>query len=293
MLNLGWLKDTHQPSESTAAFTGPESRVSRDLARLFDTYDADYWVHGGDPVHPVEDHRGRLPHLASGAYERFWQEIRTSGHYEDLLGIIPGNHDVPIERFLAADEKACLNKAIHFDDGVSVIMINSVGDGRQTGSPMPTDEPGGWGVGYGFVGEEVLTWLETQLTRAGNNTKLVFSHHHLFFQSDSAFPHVYSPDDTMRAENMYWVVLNHNRVHECLSAFSKVIVFQAHAHQFNREGSRLLDGVQYLATTHYYDIPNDQVRGSYGLIRADRSGIAVDSIFPDGEQSTILDVSHE
>lgn len=293
MVRIGWLKDTHQPPHDSGGYDGPQELITRDIEAMFDKYDADWWIHTGDPSHPSGDHRGRVPHMGPGVYDAFWEYVNASRHYEDLLGIVPGNHDVPLERFLNSDKKAVLFKSAHFEEGVSIILINTAGGGTHTGSPTPRDDPGGYGVDYGYLPEYVLNWLDDQLREAGDNLKLVFPHHHLQFQADEAVPRAFSPDDTLREENMYWVVLNHRRVHKRLADHDKVVVPQSHLFQFEQEAVRTKNGVRYLATKHYYDMPNDRKRGTWGVIEAERDKVRVVTVEPDGSDSELLDHSFE
>jgi len=293
MITLGWLKDTHQPPHESSGYDGPQEQITQDIEAMFNEFGVDRWVHTGDPSHPIGDHRGRVPHMGEGVYSAFWDYVEQSGHYDDLLGILPGNHDVPLQNFLESDNKTVLNQAVHFDTGVSVLMINSVGGGTHTGSPSHADEPGGYGVDYGYVPEYVLDWLDEQLDHAADNLKLVFPHHHLQFQSDSAVEHVHSPDDTLREENMYWVVLNHRRVHDRLARHDKVVVPQSHVFQFDWEGVRNKDGVRYLTSKHYYDLVNDEKRGTWGVIEAANEHVRVVTVDPEGAENTLLDVAYD
>lgn len=294
MPRVGWMSDTHQsgPNDSVP---GPQDRITQDLNSLFNSYGSEHVYIGGDLAHPED--KTTVPHLEGDELDEFWKYVDKCD-YPAKITACPGNHDVPIQHFLQSDEdRTVLRGEYAHGDSLRVYLMNTVPTATVTGSPGITggtgDGQGGIGVIYGRIPYADLLWLDDRLTQAPDTaTKVVMTHHHVYFSNDSNLQgYSYSPDDNFRNPNNYWVCLNHEKIHDVLSSHSRVIVPQNDVYQFSSEGYRQLDGVYYLWKKHYYKGGNDSVH-TYAYIDGDSTGATVTTVdHSTGSMNTILDVA--
>jgi hypothetical protein len=251
-VQIGWVHDTglRRPDEEGAA--PRREAITTDLRSLFRGYDATLAVHGGDMVNSDQ---GKVPHIsAPGRYDTFWDVARELG-VEDRVWAVPGNHDVPIQRFFAAHPNAVWRRQFRFPEArTALFLLNTNGGGGATGSHGPTVASGqtAVGVNHGYVPHVDLLWLEEQLRDLPDSwAKLLVCHHHLYWSDDESLA-TYSPEPAHRSRNFYDVVLNARRVHDLLSRHSRVVACQAHLFQRGTEGNTAVDGVHYLHKSHYH-----------------------------------------
>lgn len=282
MVRIGWLPDPHvHPAEEV----GPGERLTTDIVSLFEEYGIEKLYVNGDLAsgHGSFDDSG-YEHTPPEYYNRFWKLVDDSG-YGDHLVCTPGNHDVPLQHYLASDDRARLRyKEVH--EGVTVLMVNTVGPGWVSGSP----ECGyGWTNGYVPYGD--LRWLDDELAAAGDDAKVVYFHHHAWLTPGD--PLASAPTDTQSIDQLYWVCRNYRAIHDVLSSYENVICPQGHTAQYATEGSSRVDGVEYLYKKHYADIrPDTSPVTTYAYLEVDRERCTVTTIDHDsGAENVVLDTT--
>lgn len=167
MVRIGWLSDSHI---DPILETGAGEKLTIDIISLFEEYEVSKLFFNGDAVYDSDDFNDSdYSHSRPVYYDRFWELVDNSG-YGDRLICTPGNHDVPLQYFLESDDRAQLrHKEIY--DGVTVLMMNTVGPGWVSGSPEA-----GYGWTTGYVPYSDLRWLDDELVAAGDDTKVVYFH---------------------------------------------------------------------------------------------------------------------
>lgn len=283
MVRVGWLGDVHQSGPNSAP-PGPRERFSDDLAALVEEHGVADVFCTGDCAHPRDDDRGRVPHVTAEDIGAFWRYVDASGHGEQVHAI-PGNHDVPLRTFLDADDRALWRGRFSYD-GVTVLVVTTAVPGAATGSPGRPNEQGGVGVNTGRIAYADLVWLETQLERAGDDTKIVFPHHPTYVLGDPGLD-AHSPDGTLREEQLYDICRNYRAIHGVLSRFGKVVVPCSHIYQFDAEGGYTVDGVTYAWKTHYYEFTADRV-WTYAYVEADADRVRIVTVDRDGRERPIV-----
>ncbi|MFC6724584.1 metallophosphoesterase family protein [Halobium palmae] len=283
MVRVGWLSDSHIDPNSDA---GAGSGLTEDVAALFEEWGVEHLYFNGDAVFQAGAFAsGGYEHSTPEYYDRFWELVDASG-YGDRVTVTPGNHDVPLQYFVESDERARLQFERTYDrDGVTVLMVNTVGPGAVSGS-----QEAGYGWTNGYVPYRQLRWLEDELSKAGDDTKLVFFHHHAWLTPGD--PLASAATDTQSIEQLYWVCRNYRAIHDRLSDHDKVVCPQAHTAQFVAEGSSRVDGVEYLYKKHYYNV-RDGGLTTYAFIDATEDGCTVTTVDRNtGEQNVILDAAY-
>lgn len=294
MTQIGLMSDSHNNETGPL---GARSRLSTDMVTLVETVGVEdiYWH--GDQVHP--DGKARRPHFAADYDAAFWDYVKDSGYYDRVGGVLPGNHDVPVQHFLESDPKAKDRFTKRYDDGLTVIGLNTSKTGYMTGAPgnPPGGNAGGQGPNTARLAYTDLWWLDAQLDAApATDTKLVVCHHAPYFSPNASLDHPnlviehtsYSPDATFRMYNSYDVVQNYKHAHQVLSKYNRVVVVYGHLFQFSVEGSDTVDGVTYCYKKHYYEHSGDNVH-TFAHVNATSTGATVTTReHSDGTETTIL-----
>lgn len=282
MTLLGWLSDTHIEADATSDDPGPTNQLPTDFNKLVSMGVDDVYFNG-DLVHP--DESGEVPHVPQGAYDRFWSLIDGTSDPDKFRAANPGNHDIPVQRFLRSDDRAVLRGRWDYDDdGVSVFMINTQATGFASGSPGLRS---GIGETSPRCSRRDLDWLDRQLDDAGSNAKIIFAHALLN-------PKIIDAEFNGLAEenNTYEYVKNWGYAQSILEKHNKVVVPQGHVYTFDGaadEFSVTINGVDYLHTQHYYDEGNDSAT-TFGYIDVTDSSItATAEEHSDGTTYTLLD----
>ncbi|NIB99400.1 metallophosphoesterase [Halobacterium sp. R2-5] len=280
MVRIGWLSDSHIDPTSSA---GADEKLPQDIASLFDTYGVQDLFFNGDAVFKASAfNEGGYAHSTPEFYDQFWEFVDQSGHGEKVI-CTPGNHDVPLQYFVESDDRARLRyKKTYDDEGVTVLMMNTVGPGAVSGS-----QEAGYGWTNGYVPYRDLQWLDEQLDEAGDNAKVVYFHHHAWLTPDD--PLASAPTDTQSIDQLYWVCRNYRAIHDILSSYDKVVCPQGHTAQFAEEGSSNVDGVEYLYKKHYYNVRDGGVT-TYAYIDVSPNRCTVTTVDHDTDkETTILD----
>jgi hypothetical protein len=278
MHRLGWMSDSHIDPTSDA---GAGSGLTDDIVDLFERRDVDHIYFNGDAVFQAGAFSdGEYAHSTPEYYDRFWRLVDNSG-YGDRMVVTPGNHDVPLQYFLESDDRAHLRyKHRYSDDGVTVLMVNTVGPGWVSGG-----QEAGYGWTNGYVPYKQLRWLDEELAAAGDDAKLVFFHHHAWLTPGD--PLASSDTDTQTIDQLYWVCRNYRAIHNVLSSHDKVVCPQAHTAQFATEGSSCVDGVHYLYKKHYYNVRNGGLT-TYAYIHANADSCRVTTIDHDTREKNVI-----
>lgn len=286
MVRIGWLSDSHvdpfsSPDEGKSDLPGPGDRLTEDIASLFEEYNIEQLYFNGDAVFQSDAFfDSGYEHSWPAYYDAFWELVDNSGHGENIV-CTPGNHDVPLQYFIESDDRARLRyKREYEDEGVTVLMMNTAGPGWVSGSPET-----GYGWSTGYVPYKDLEWLDRNLSEAGDDTKVVYFHHHVWFTPGD--PKASSDTKSMSTDQLYWVCRNYRAIHDVLSSYNKVVCPQGHTAQFSAEGSSNVDGVEYLYKKHYYHVLNGSVT-TYAYIDVSQNGITVTSVDHNSEAENIL-----
>ena len=288
MVRIGWLSDSHiDPRESK---WGAGELLTEDITALFEEYSIDFLFFNGDAVTRGDtfDAVGEgatyegdyYEHSTPEFYSRFWELVDQSG-YGDRVAVVPGNHDIPLQYFLESDDRAHLRYKRTYDDGVTVLMVNTAGPGAVNGS---VGSGYGWSVGY--VPYKDLQWLDRQLAKAGNDTKIVYFHHHAWLTPGD--PLASAETDTLTQDQGYFVCQNYNAIHNILSSYNKVICPQGHTPQFRAEGSSQVDGVEYLYKKHYYDAQSHNGVTTYAYLDTTSEQCTVTTIDHNSDQEKVI-----
>ncbi|NKE37267.1 hypothetical protein GWG54_15860 [Natronococcus sp. JC468] len=285
MVRIGWLSDSHvdpfsSPDVGRTDLPGAGECLTEDIVSLFETYGIEDLFFNGDAVFQSDAFwDSEYEHSWPAFYDRFWELVDNSG-YGDNVVCTPGNHDVPLQYFVESDERAHLKYKKEYDD-VTVLMVNTAGNGWVSGSPEM-----GYGWTSGYVPYKDLQWLDRELSRAGDNAKIVYFHHHAWFTPGD--PNASSETDSQSASELYWVCRNHRAIHEILSSYDKVVCPQGHTSQTQTEGSSNVDGVEYLYKKHYHHVYDGGVT-TYAYLDVDSTGAMVITVDHDtGKENTIL-----
>jgi len=284
MVKLGWMADTHIPTQSEVdeggASSGATDKFVTDYNKLVNNQGVDDIYFAGDACHAQGG--SPVPRVDQDEYSVFWDQIAKTDDPDRLKYVVPGNHDIPIQEFVKSEERAVLRERVDYDaDGVSVFVINTHPDGFVTAAP------GGGGVTQPRLAYADLDWLDQQLADAGSNTKIVIPHAYLY-------PTIFTTiGGMMTSDKRYQVVSNYLDVHDVLKQYNKVVVPQAHryVHSSSDEGSTTVDGVHYARTQHYYRESDDSVT-TFNWITADSSSCTIMAEeHSDGTTYTDLDVT--
>lgn len=278
MVRVGWLSDSHIDPTSDA---GAGKGLTEDIATLFRRWNVEHLYFNGDAVFQAGAFSGGdYAHSTPEYYDRFWELVDESG-YGDRTIVTPGNHDVPLQYFVESDDRARLKYKRRYDrEGVTVLMVNTVGPGAVSGS-----QEAGYGWTNGYVPYEQLEWLDRELSNAGDDTKLVFFHHHAWLTPGD--PLASAPTDTQSIDQLYWVCRNYRAIHDILSDHEKVVCPQAHTAQFSDEGSSCVDGVHYLYKKHYFNV-RDGGLTTYAYIDANAEGCEVTTVDRNTLEETVI-----
>lgn len=286
MVKIGWMSDSHidpfsSPDVGKTDLPGAGERLTEDIASLFEEYGIEDLYFNGDAVFQSDaffdsDYKHSWPAF----YDRFWELVDNSGYGQSVI-CSPGNHDVPLQYFIESDERAQLRyKREYKREGITVIMMNTVGPGWVSGSPHS-----GYGWANGYVPRKDLDWLDQELSKAGDNAKVVYFHHHAWLTPGD--PRASADTDTQSQDELYWVCRNYQSIHDILSSYDKVVCPQGHTAQFSAEGSSNVDGVEYLFKKHYYHVMNGNVT-TYAYIDVDSNGIEVVTIDHDSSSENLI-----
>lgn len=286
MVRVGWLPDVHQ-SQENSTLPGPQDRFTHNLNTLGDTYDVADVFCTGDCTHPQDNDRGNVPHITKTDIDTFWRYVDKS-RVGDRVHAIPGNHDVPLQTFLASDDRAIWRGRFTYD-GVTIIALTTAVPGAVTGSPGHPYDQGGVGVNHAYVSYADLVWLEEQLDAAGDDVKIVFPHHATYFVNAPGLD-AYSPDGNYREGNSYDVCLNYASIHSLLASYEKVVVPFSHLYQFESADSYTEDGIIYAWKRHYYEFTADRVH-TYAYLDATNTAVQLTTVDQDQRERIIVDVT--
>jgi len=288
MVRVGWMQDTHIAADDSA---GAGSTFQSNLDDLFSTYGCEDWWHTGDAAHPPNQAVDNVPHLPDvpATYDNIFGYINGAGRYGELQALLPSHHDAPYQRVLDYDEKCKRRHSVAYEDGVTVILLDTSGGSTVTGSPGADGDQGGSGVDYGYVPYNTLQWLDAELSDAASrgDAKVVLPHH-LLYPPDGTGQGADGADNRgLSDQQSYWIVQNTVAVHDILSQYSKVVVPQSHWYQFASEGSRTVDGVTYAWKEHYHNV-NLDTNHTYGYIDASSTHCDVVTVNQSGTTNTIV-----
>lgn len=286
MLRIGWLSDSHIDPTSSE---GAGELLTEDITALFEEQNIRHLYFNGDAVFQAATFsEGEYVHSSPGFYDRFWELVDESGYGERIV-CTPGNHDVPLQYFLESDERAQLRYKRTYDtEGVTVLMVNTVGPGAVSGS-----QEVGYGWTTGYVPYKDLRWLDEQLSEAGDTTKVVFFHHHAWLTPGD--PLASAETDTQSIDQLYWVCRNYRTIHDILSSYDKVVCPQGHSSQVVTEGSSRVDGVEYVYKKHYYNLRDEGVTKypekdvtTYAYIEADSNNCRITTVDHNTNEEKII-----
>jgi predicted MPP superfamily phosphohydrolase len=287
MVKIGWMQDAHIRPDGQ----GAQPETWTDFDYLTQTLGVDDVIMTGDMVRPRN--AADIPHTNKTDHEHFWSEFYANVSNPDKLNCaIPGNHEIPIQGHLDADDKAVWKKHIEYStDGVDVLAINTHASGLSTGSPGPK---GGPGVGSPRVSAADVEWLDTKLTESGSNAKLLLPHASLYPHGANgtvgAGDKAAGSDVAITGNDKYWVCQNYRQLQNIVTSYSKVVHCISHLFQTG-EGYTTTNGVYNVYKDHYYDGGSGDVVHTFGLIDISSSGVTVKTIEQDRTQNTLLDVT--
>lgn len=286
MVLLGWMSDMHvRPSESDTP-SGATTEFQTDYNKLVTTYGTEDVYFTGDQVHPAS--QGEPPHVPKAAYDRFWSLVDgTDDSGDSVRSAIPGNHDIPIQGHLEADERAVLRARVDYpDDNVTVLMVNTQANSFVTGGRVDGDN-NATGAAVPRMPYSDIRWMDEQLDDAGSNAKIILPHAVMYPTANSAFPEV----GYTSGGRVYHLIENWRAAHRVLSGYNKVVVPQSHIYSFGSgmEDSTTVDGVEYVRTQHYHRGSDDSVH-TFGRIDVSGSSVTVTTEeHSDGTEYTNLD----
>jgi len=287
MVNIGIIHDTHVRPNASDSPSGGGSQMIEDYDHQVQTKGAEDVYLLGDQVHPNTD--GQVPHIDPAAYDRFWSLFgETADGGAAVNAAIPGNHDVPIQGHLEADDRAVLRKRVDYpDDGVTVLLMNTYANGLTTGGPA------GYQSGIGPNATRTpyadLKWLDDQLADAGDNAKLVLSHAPLSLLNTNLSPGTDGFNGEMLENDVYNVPMNWKLSRKILSKYDKTINLFGHVYQFANRGHDTINGVDYVYKYHYHDGSDDTVT-TLPFVDIDSSSAKIVSIdHSDKSETTLID----
>lgn len=258
MTHIGWIQDTHTLTDPNAQPSGAQQELVSDYDYLLNNVGVSTIYHGGDVAHADEPWE-EVPHVEPSAYEQFFSLIDQTTDPSALERLVPGNHDVPLSTFLAADERCVLRDRIDYpNSNLTVLFLNTQATGFTTGSPGSGDQ-GGVGTEVCRVSYQDVQWLDREIADANSsgNAVMVFPHAALTPISSAAYSRVNGYNGQLNASSLYNIVVNHREVHGVLAdhaaAGANIVVPVSHLYQFAGEGSQTIDGVHYAYKKHYWD----------------------------------------
>lgn len=291
MVNLGWVQDTH-----TQQGNGAHQELVSDYDYLTNSVGVSDIYHGGDVCH--SNGEPEPPHVQPSAYDIFFNLIEQTSDPSALKRLIPGNHDVPLSTFLAADGRCVLRDRIDYPaDNLTVLLVNTQIPGIVTGSRGfgGANIQGGVGTEVCRVPYQDVQWLDTQIDDAAaqGHAVLVIPHCPLAVLSGTPLEKANGYRGQINAVSMYNVVANHRQIHGMLASHASagvdIVVPCSHIYQFAAEGSVALDGVHYVYKKHYW---NGNQFETFAHIDMDATGATVTTVEHDNRATdTVLDVT--
>lgn len=291
-MRLGWIQDTHTHTNPNRADAGAQDELIDDFDYLTEVLGCETVYHGGDVCHA--DDNEDAPHVRPSAYERFFELLSRTQSPDALARLVPGNHDVPLSTFLAADERCVLRDRMDYPNAnVSVICLNTQATGFVTGSPGRNGTQGGIGTDVCRVAHTDVRWLREQLMDADSmgHTKLVIPHAALHPLTKCPYDRVHGYNGSIDSDSVYNIVLNFQDVHDELAQYSDVVCPISHLYQFEGEGAQTIDGVEYVFKKHYWKASNDSFE-TFAFIDINGTGATVTTVkHSDRTATTVLDVT--
>lgn len=274
MVHIGWIQDTHTAGNGW----GAQQALVEDYDYLATTKGVEAIYHGGDVAHT--DNPGSPPHVEPGAYDRFFELINQTADPSLLKRLVPGNHDVPLSTFLAADERCVLRDRLDYpSDNLTVLFLNTQATGFVTGSAGANDQ-GGVGTEVVRVPYRDVQWLDREIrdARAQGHAVLVMPHAALTPIPSAPYDRVTGYRGQLDGKSLYNIVTNHHDVHGVLASHAadgaNIVVPVSHLYQTAGEGNETIDGVHYVYKKHYVTnvtAANSDIH-TFGEIRMDGSG---------------------
>ena len=294
-MHIGWMQDTHTHTDPNANPSGAQQAFVSDFDYLTNTVGVSTIYHGGDVCHA--DDRNTVPHVEPSAYDRFFDLVSQTTNPSALSRLVPGNHDVPLSTFLAADERCVLRDRIDYpDDNLTALFINTQATGFITGSAGIGGQ-GGVGTEVCRVASQDVEWIDQQLAEAGakNNSVLVIPHAALTPIPSAPYERVQGYKGQLNDDSLYNIVANHRAVHSTLANHAvsglDIVVPVSHLFQFDGSGSETIDGVHYVYKKHYWDGSDDSIY-TFGHIQMDGAGATLTTVaHSDRTTTTVLDIT--
>ena len=257
---IGWMQDTHTHTDLNATEPGAQQEFVDDYDYLVNNVGVSTLYHGGDVVHADEPDEA-VPHADPSAFERFFElASQTTDGGDTLARLVPGNHDVPLSTFLAADDRCVLRDRIDYPgDDLTVLFVNTQATGIVTGSPGDGDQ-GGVGTEVCRVAADDVRWLDAQLGDADalGHAVLLVPHAALTPIPSASYSRVNGYNGQLDGNSLYNIVVNHDEVHGVLADHAAgtggldIVVPVSHLYQFDGEGSETIDNVHYAYKNHYW-----------------------------------------
>jgi len=303
MVRLAYPADYHYP------IVGSESRFTDAMSRI-DGLNPDLIVWGGDQLATSSQH----PEIREGEVQNFWD---LADQYTDLsiTHQIPGNHDIPTQYYhdITADyldeERTTLPRSIQPVDGLTVVMMDTNGNGRVQGGKI------GAGISYPFIPTSDLKFMIDEVSAAHDRGDVVVICEHApmwpipsssqaagaWKLSDNgyALDEVTIPmtgtDPETGQDQPYFICHNYHQIVKELSNHGPVVVLTGHlAHStgvteaegfHNIQGS----GIYHTWQTHFAD---DGTEGAYLDIDLSTGNVVMKTIpFGGGTHNTVMDVT--
>lgn len=301
-MHIGWMQDTHTHTDPTAEPAGAQREFVADYNYLVNTVGVETIYVGGDVCHA--DKPDEQPHVRPSAYDQFFSLVERTTDPSALERLIPGNHDVPLSTFLAADNRCVLRDRIDYPrDSLTVLFVNTQATGFVTGSSGPESrEQGGVGTETCRVGKDDVEWMDAQLSDAATlgHTVLILPHAALTPIPSCPYERVQGYRGQLDAASLYNIVVNYREVHGLLAdhaaAGLDIVVPVSHLYQFAGEGNETIDGIHYVYKKHYWESnggnSGPEAFHTFGHIEMDGNGATVTTVeHANRTATTILDVS--
>lgn len=295
-MQIGWIQDTHTHTDANANTSGAQQELVADYDYLVNNIGVSTIYHGGDVVHsdaPAEEG----PHVSPSAYEQFFSLIEQTADPSALERLIPGNHDVPLSTFLAADERCVLRDRINYpNNNLTALFLNTQATGFVTGS-AGRDGQGGVGTEVCRVPKADVGWLDSQLADANSqgNAVLVIPHAALHPLPSCPWSRAQGYNGQIDSGSLYNIVTNYRDVHGVLANHASdglnIVVPVSHLYYFGGEGSQTIDGVHYIYKKHYWKGADDSIH-TFAHIDMDGTGAIVTTVEHESRSTTTaLDVT--
>lgn len=295
-MRLGWIQDTHTHPDGT---TGAQEGLIDDYNYLANTLAVDDIYHGGDLVSPSRARRDETPHVTAEYFDQFFSLIGRTDNPSLLKRCVPGNHDIPLSTFLAADETCVLRDRVDYpQDNLSVLCVNTHMTGIVTGSPGLGTQ-GSAGSDVARMAKADIDWMDRQLADIDSrgHSALIIPHTTFTSLPDCPWPRASGYNGHIDDPALYNIPTNHKDIERVLRRHAgnglNIVVPVSHLFYFGNEGSQTVDGVNYVFKKHYWGgLNNNNELFTFAYIDMDGSGAAVTTVDHSSHaETTVLDVT--